>query len=190
MENIPNTTDVINNFICGSLWKEKSVPFLEKGKAVLPFFLYIDDSEVNNPLSSHTNPVTFVYYSFPVMKNSEIYLAATLQGRDYKEFGNRQCLNKLVDEIKDLEENVVSIRTSEGQKTVYFVLGLILGDNLGLNTILGFTPSFNHNFFCRFCKSHKKSTHKMQSEDLNVHRNRVGYNADVQLDDVQSTVIK
>ncbi|KYQ53376.1 hypothetical protein ALC60_07489 [Trachymyrmex zeteki] len=31
-------------------------------------------------------------------------------------------------------------------------IALIIGDNLGLNSILGFTTSFNSNFFCRFLK--------------------------------------
>ncbi|XP_018306226.1 uncharacterized protein, partial [Mycetomoellerius zeteki] len=36
--------------------------------------------------------------------------------------------------------------------TILFKVALIIGDNLGLNSILGFTTSFNSNFFCRFCK--------------------------------------
>ena len=32
---------------------------------------------------------------------------------------------------------------------------MILGDNLGLNSVLGFIESFNANFYCRLCKTHK-----------------------------------
>ncbi|XP_036325492.1 uncharacterized protein LOC118738690 [Rhagoletis pomonella] len=38
VENIPKTLEEGSNFICGSLWKQKSLPLLENGKTVLPFF--------------------------------------------------------------------------------------------------------------------------------------------------------
>lgn len=37
-----------------------------------------------------------------------------------------------------MEEIGVKILTSEGEKIVFFILGLVLGDNLGLNTVLGY----------------------------------------------------
>lgn len=33
---------------------------------------------------------------------------------------------------------------------------LILGDNLGLNTLLGFSESFSSNYYCRICRCDKK----------------------------------
>lgn len=38
---------------------------------------------------------------------------------------------------------------------VRFVLGIIIGDNLGLNKILGYTTCFNSNYYCRSCKRKK-----------------------------------
>lgn len=55
----------VRNFLQGSLWKKKSRFYRESGKIAIPFFLYIDDSEINNALGSHVCPITFVYYSFP-----------------------------------------------------------------------------------------------------------------------------
>lgn len=190
IENIANTQGLIDHFMHGSLWREKSQPFLEAGKIVLPFFLYIDDSEINNPLGPHSNPVTFIYYSFPIFKSNEVFLASSIEGRDYKQYGNEKCLRALIDEIIRLEENGILIKTSEGERTVYFVLALVIGDNLGLNTILGFTPSFNHNFFCRFCKAIKSSTHKMCIDDQSLSRNLLNYDEDVNADDISSTGIK
>lgn len=49
---------------------------------------------------------------------------------------------------------------------LFFKVILIVGDNLGLNSILGYTESFNSNFFCRICKTHKKITEKQSQLDV------------------------
>lgn len=190
IELISNSSELNGHFIHGALWRVKSKPFLDAGKIVIPYFLYIDDSEINNPLGPHTDPVSFIYYSFPVVENSEIYLAAVLKGRDYKEFGNEKCLSALVCSIRELEKNGIPIETSEGTKIVYFVLALFVGDNLGLNTVLGFTSSFNHQFFCRFCKTPKSITQTLSSDIVSTARNPTNYLEDVVTGDVSVTGIK
>lgn len=105
-------------------------------------------------------------------------------------YGNDQCLRALVHDIKRLEENGVSIETSDGEKIVHFIMALITGDNLGLNTVLGFTSSFNHNFFCRFCKAPKSLTQKMSVADPNLTRDKDNYEEDVIGNNVQLTGIK
>lgn len=76
--------NIYGNFLHGHLWRQKSQQFYEAGEIVLPFSWYIDDAEVKNPLGPHASPVTFIYYSFPMFKDSEVFLAATVQGTDYK----------------------------------------------------------------------------------------------------------
>lgn len=182
--------DLNCHFINGTLWREKTKGFKQSNKIVLPFFLYIDDAEINNPLSSHCNPITFLYYSFPLIPDSEIYLAAVIKAKDYKEYGNEKCLSTLVREIKLIEENGIIISTSEGLKTVYFVLGLVIGDNLGLNCVLGFTGSFNHNFFCRFCKMTKQICNNSVTLNENLLRNRINYAEDVSTKNLSTTGIR
>lgn len=178
------------HFLHGNLWREKSRPFHEAGKLVIPYFLYIDDSEINNPLGPHASPVTFIYYSFPTLDNSEIFLASLIESHDYKSYGNELCLGNLVREIQNMEENGISIRTSEGEKMIYFIPGLITGDNLGINTVLDFTPSFNHTYCCRFCKSPRNSRHTMCIDDPNTSRNPTNYEEDVRIDDIALTGVK
>lgn len=190
MERIANNTDYNGHFLHGLLWHRKSQPLIEAGKIVLPFFLYIDDAEINNPLGPHANPITFLYYSFPCVKDSEVFLATVIEGHDYKKYGNEKCLRALVQEIQHLEENGITIKTSNGEKTVHFILGLIVGDNLGLNTVLGFTTAFNHTFFCRFCKASKSLTHKMSEIDRNLIRDYSNYDDDVMAEDIKLTGIK
>lgn len=55
---------------------------------------------------------------------------------------------------------------------------LILGDNLGLNSILGFDESFQANYFCRFCKTHKNETKYQITENEENLRNLDNYNND------------
>lgn len=190
MDKITNSVESNSNFIHGLLWREKQKSFVESGKIVIPYFLYIDDAEINNPLGSHCDPVSFLYYSFPVIENCEIYAAALFKGKDYKEFGNEKCLMSLVREMKKLEQEGVSIATSEGIKTVHFVLGLILGDNLGLNAALGFVASFSANYFCRFCKTIKTATHTACIVNPINLRNTVNYAEDVLAGEFSSTGIK
>lgn len=80
----------MSNFIQGSLWKEKISSY--QGKIVMPFFLYIDDVEINNPLGSKSmcHSISAVYYSFPLDKQNSkltnIFLAALLKSKDLKKF--------------------------------------------------------------------------------------------------------
>lgn len=62
----------------------------------------------------------------------------------------------MINRLNKLEVDGLLIKTSEGIKKVYFVLGLVVGDNLDLNCILEFDKSFSANYFCRFCKIKKK----------------------------------
>jgi len=144
-----NGTD-LEHFVQGTLWKEKIIPY--NNKIVIPYFLYIDDFEVNNPLSSHSfcHSICAIYYSFPLSDQSKltnIFIAALLKSVDVKNFGNDLCLKQLINHLNKLEVDGLPIKTSEGIKQVYFVLGLVVGDNLGLNCILEFSKSFSANYF-------------------------------------------
>jgi len=79
--------------------------------------------------------------------------------------------------------------TKEGLKKVHFVLGLLVGDNLGLNTILEFSESFSANYFCRFCKENKSVTQKASEENVLYLRNSENYTEDINTNDFKSTGI-
>lgn len=173
------------NFIKGELWEKKSKMY--PNKCLVPYFLYADDFEINNALGSHagTHSICNFYYSFPCMpyndsKMENIFLAAVIKSKDIKIHGTEKCLGTLVNELKFLEEEGVDIWTSDGKLYhVHFILGLILGDNLGLNNLLGFNKSFN-GMFCRFCRLEKEGCRKECEEQQNKMRNVLNYNLDVQ----------
>lgn len=107
-----------------------------------------------------------------------IFLTQLSFSADRTEFGNKSIFNKIIQELKYLETEGIEIQTSSGKKIhVYFTLLLILGDNLGLNSILGFHESFQSNYFCRFCKTHRTEAkyQVVENEDL---RNIENYNDD------------
>lgn len=185
----------ISNFVNGELWKTKIKNF--KNKTVIPYFLFIDDLEVNNPLGSHRGfqKITAIYYSIPVIPPEyismleNIFLAGLFKAKDCKLHGKDKCFYPLVNEIKELSSSGLTLCINGENKHVYFVLGLIIGDNLGLNDSLGFTNSFNANFFCRFCRRHKSYLSKDLIEYSDFLRDEINYNSDLKLNDLKRTGI-
>lgn len=179
-----NQSTSIEHFVQGSLWQQK-ISLFSNEKIIFPFFLYMDEFEINNPLGSHATfqSISALYYSFPLSQNnsklSTIFLAALVKHIDIKSFGNDKCLQSLVNEINILENEGIDIKTQDGDFHVHFVLGIVLGDDLGLNSLLEFSKSFSANFFCRFCKASKASTITMLEEDSSLLRNAHNYSDDV-----------
>lgn len=56
---------------------------------------------------------------------------------------------------------------------------LVIGDNLGLNSFLGFQESFNSNYFCRICKTSKIDTKSQSTEDALTLRTKKQYTGDL-----------
>lgn len=65
-----------------------------------------------------------------------------------------------------------------------------MGDNLGLNHVLGFNTSFNSFSFCRICKRNKTETQSDVFEDVDFLRNKNNYTIDLSLNDSSKTGIK
>lgn len=126
----------------GELWKQKIKVY--PNKTVVPYFLYLDDLEINNPLKSHSkvHSIYNVYYSFPCFpveesKLENVFFAAIIKSTDIKNYGNEKCFQSLINELKYLEINDIDIKIDENSTLhVYFILSLVLGDNLGLNSFL------------------------------------------------------
>lgn len=151
-----------SNFIQGELWQEKIKKHFED-KFVLPLFIYYDDIEINNPLGTHAvlQKLGAVYFTIPCLPPEfrstldNIFLSLLFHASDRSNFSNASIFHVLVDQINDLQREGIVVEVGETKHVIYFAMGLFLGDNLGLNTALGFTASFNANYFCRLCKIHK-----------------------------------
>lgn len=135
----------------------KSNKFFIENPGCLKIILYQDAFEIANPLGSakKKHKVLAVYLSlanFPahVRSNTDLMSLVLLCGeKDLKEFGCSKLFSEMLEDLKDLEENGISV----GNKTIKGALYCIAGDNLGSYGIGGFTEKFScSKYFCRYCE--------------------------------------
>ncbi|XP_055908809.1 uncharacterized protein LOC129943410 isoform X1 [Eupeodes corollae] len=184
-------TNSVSNVMQTAFWKEKVTQYSPQC-IVLPLLVYFDDFEVNNPLGSRNGyqKIGGVYVSFPFLsplyrsKLENIFVTLLFHTLDKKAYGN-SVFRPLIDELKDLEINPLKI----SNKQVFFVLVSCIGDNLGLNSMLGFTESFSCNFFCRICKMQKSDAQTAITENPFLIRNPKNYADDLKKHDVKKTGI-
>jgi hypothetical protein len=156
-----NSKDGLQNFVQGKLWRDKRKLFAPE-EIVLPYILYYDDFETGNALGSHagSQSIAGFFFFFPTLPSGDLnlnnILVAQLMKTNYlKRFGSNLSLSYLIDSLKEIESAGILINIENNPKCVKFVLGLVIGDNLALNSIMGFSSSFSHNYYCRFCKVDK-----------------------------------
>ena len=65
-----------------------------------------------------------------------------------------------------------------------------MGDNLGLNGILGFVESFKSHYICRICKATSEETWDLVAEDESKLRTKINYITGVKQADAAKTGIK
>lgn len=183
----------LDNFVQGSIWQNKLKKFPDDQK-IIPYFLYNDDLQINSSLGSHTSSVCAFYIAFPTVPNcykiDNIIIAALIDSSDLKQFGNYICLHKLVDKLINLEVNGINFNVNGENVNVKFVLGLILGDNLALNSLLECNKSFNAHSYCRLCQIKKDEAEHQCLEIAEKLRTKENYDIDISKQDAQSTGLK
>lgn len=183
--------DTYRNFVQGKIWKKKKEMF--EGKLIIPYLIYADDFEINNPLGSksgkHTIAGTYsqILCLPPDVSSALDTIIPLMYFRTMEKKINHSGLNvnhilyhKLIEQLIDIEVNGINVKQSNGTYVkVYMVLGLINGDNLGMNEILGFTTSFNAAYCCRICRI-DKSTRQSATENItSLKRDSENYKEDV-----------
>jgi len=187
---------IIYSFIQSKLWREKLK--LHNDKKIFPLFVYFDDFEVNDPLGSHSGSQKLgaVYISLaclpPELASSidNIFLASLFKTDDKKIYGNKLVFKDLISELNFLETSGIDVKINDKVHHVYFLVGLILGDNLGLHSILGFSESFVSKFPCRICRCPKQVCHEQIQQLDQTMRNKVNYASDLLINDLSYTGIK
>ena len=91
---------------------------------------------------------------------ASIFNVLLYYSKDRERYGNYAIFKKLIDELKIFENEGIEIDapTPLGKIKIYFLLGLIIGDNLGLHQMLGFPECFEANYSCRFCRMNRFET--------------------------------
>ena len=176
----------ITNVLNGSLWK--TVKSKYDNKMVMPYFLYSDEVEMNDAIGAHsgTHKVTGLYYNFPTIPShflsrlENIFVAGFIKAADIARVGPSTALKELVDTLKELEDSGIELVINGKTHLVYFVLMGILGDNLGINTLMGFATSFSSLMYCRFCTQTKYESQTSICLDQNRNRTKQNYEIDVQ----------
>lgn len=172
---------LIQNFMQSNFWINETRTF--GNKLILPIFIYFDDFENNNVLGSHAGlgKCGAIYLLLPFLpdhlrsKLNNILLFVLFNSLDRKNYKNKVVFRRVIDELNFLRENGVHLYINGKALKVYFQLALILGDNLGLHSILGFAESFRTVHPCRFCLIHFNDLNKFFVEDNLVLRNEANY---------------
>lgn len=192
---LKNEPALFSNFIQSDLWKHKIKNF--RSKYVLPLFLFSDDYEVGNGLGSHAgqHKLAGTYVSIPCLPPyyqclNSIFHAVIYRSKDRQEFGNHAVYRTLIEELKFIETYGIELDLPQGKIKIYFKLGLILGDNLGLHSLLGFVENFNANYCCRFCKMTKLQRSLSTIEDKSLLRTHTNYEYDLNMNNTNLTGIK
>nr|XP_049693403.1 uncharacterized protein LOC126053965 [Helicoverpa armigera] len=189
-------SNCLQNFVQGNYWR--SVIEQYDGKLVFPLFMYFDDYETGNVLGTHSgiHKLGAVYVSVACMPPDRtssldnIFLALLFHSTDRIVFGNNVIFEPLIQELNFLSETGVNIDVPEYKGKLYFRLGLILGDNLGIHSIAGFNETFSSNFPCRICNVSKENLKDQLFENVNLLRNSENYNAQLLLNSSSHTGIK
>ena len=187
----------VSNFIQSEVWKRKRLKF-NANAIVLPLFVYFDDYQANNNLGPHSLKIGGVYVSIACLppeiasRLENIFLSILFYSGDRVDFKVEKILEPLLKELKVLEREGIEVLLSSGEAVrVYFILGLLLGDNLGVHQLCGFVACFAFaNYPCRFCKVFQTRMQYDIQEDRSLMRNVQNYEEDLLIGDESRTGIK
>lgn len=162
-------TDVLSDSCDGKVFISNT--FFQENPSCLKLVLYQDAFEVVNPLGSakKKHKVLAVYFSLlnmpPHVRSNVDHMQLVLlcTEKDFKNFGHAKVFSELLTDLKELEENGITVGD---ELVVKGALYCIAGDNLGSHTIGGFTENFSSSrYFCRYCLI---SRTEFQGADPNV----------------------
>jgi hypothetical protein len=178
-------SDVLSSFIQGNLWKTTREKF-SKDVIVLPLLFYFYDFECCNPLGTKAGvyKIGAAYVSLACIPTDyislleNIFLPQLFCSSDRSFYGNKKSFGALIKEFAYLEKEGITICIDSKEVRIYLTFVLVLGDNLGLNSIIGFQKSFSAKFFCRICKSSIDISKIQNTEDISTLRTKETYEID------------
>lgn len=185
----------IEDFRDGTIFATNS---LFSDELSIPLVLYCDDCEMVNPLGSKTSvhKLGFIYFTIKCLPPEYLsslkshFLLAVYKTDDVKTYGINAVLEPIVSQIKDMELNGVQVETAQFQGSIKAGVAQVCGDNLGLNSILGYTESFSGNSVCRWCQVHRPVLKVQTLEDPSTMRTKVNYQSDLLLNNPTETGVK
>ena len=121
--------------------------------------LFSDELEVVNPLGAAKTKhrLNMSYYTLVNMqpqlrtKVKSVQLVSIVPSRHWKKYGNFKCYERLLSDLKELEQEGLLIRKPV-RSTVKVGLCFVVGDNLGQHVLGEFNSNFSSGYICRWCK--------------------------------------
>jgi hypothetical protein len=190
----PSNGPQLSTFCDGLFWRRHSLV----NKNFILIRLYGDDFEPGNPLGSRRTlyKVGTLYFQFenlPSCLNSKvenIFFTLCYHTDDVKLFGWKKVLKPVVGELQKLESDGMSLMLNGEVVEFRVIVSCVTGDNLFLNSILGFTESFTSNHPCRHCSAGRDQFQTLFTEDENLIRTVEQYNDDVKTKSVADSGIR
>ena len=107
---------VLSHFINRSLWKKKLSSY-DKNTFVIPYFMFIDDTQVNNPIGSHSKSgkECCVYYCFGTLppqyssRIQNIFVAMLSEARKMSKYGDDHSFSSLICILNDLAKDGLNL---------------------------------------------------------------------------------
>lgn len=160
--------------------------------------LCYDDFETCNPLGAKAgiHKLGAVYATVPCLpphvlsRLENIFLVSLFHASDRSVFDNKRFFSDLIDELNSLDTEVITLGFNSIRKTIHFKVAVIVGDNLGVHGIFGFTESFSANYSCRFCKADKNNCENSLVQNDSLMRTKENYEQDLTIDNVSLTGVK
>lgn len=167
-------------------------------KIIFPLYLYYDEIECGNPLGSHAGLHKYgaIYASIASLpppissKLSSILFVGLINSKDKNCSSNEKMYKKIINELNFLRTKGIAVKYIKQTYRIYFQCVLVIGDNQGLNEVLGFTTSFKDSIFCRICTATPREWKIMTSENVKLLQTRTTYEAQAKLAEVQISGIK
>ena len=181
------TPGLISDCWDGLLYKHH--PLLsDTSKFTIAVQLFYDGMGTTNPLRGQSTMCNvgvfyFIVKNLPNVFNScfsNVHLVSLCYAQDLKTYGFSAVLSKFVREMKSLTEHgFAGSFPVLGDCTVYVSLLQVAGDNLALNSLLGFIESFSVDYFCTVCTATQSDIQcKFYETDFNM-RTITTYNEDI-----------
>lgn len=171
---------IYEDFCCGSVYNVNEL--FSNHTDALQLQIGTDDFELCNPIESKATihkifPIYFTIKNLPkhyASKVSNIHVISLCRCDDLKtlETDVNDIWKMVVDELSVLEDKGILI---DGNRNIKGTTAYLGHDNLGANTVLGFSGSFSARYYCRFCLVSKNEAINLCSEDASKLRTIQNY---------------
>lgn len=190
------SSSIISNFVQGAQWKKKSEKFGKK--FTLPLILHFQTYEKYNPLRVFFREVIKIgeiFVEIPCLppdymkdlRNVFSFVLFSVMNNEKIRFNQEAIMAQVVKELKFLKQKGISIRFPNGEKKIYFDIGLVIADN---PRDVGFRESCAETKICTHCLTTRSELETIFLENECKLRDKAVYDNQIQENDPLSTGIQ